>query len=143
MLVRDIMRCDPVKVKRSDTLAVADQVMQLTRERYLPVTDEDGHRLIGILGRRDLLEAAMAALRHRPTGGPPPMDRLRVADVMTEGVQTTTPETPLRQAARRMHELHVGALPVVEDSKLVGILCESDFVALAGRLPTEGTDQVL
>jgi CBS domain-containing membrane protein len=143
MLVRDIMRSDPVKVKRDDTLAMADRVMQLTRVRYLPVTDEDGHRLVGILGRRDLLEATLGALRCRPRSEVAEIDALRVRDAMTGCVLTTTPQTPLAQAARRMHELHVGALPVVEDSKLVGILSESDFVALASRFTEDEDDRVV
>ena len=52
---------------------------------------------------------------------------------MTNEVLTTTPDTPLADAARQMLERKIGCLPVLEDSQLVGILTEADFVALATR----------
>jgi CBS domain-containing protein len=50
---------------------------------------------------------------------------------MTSEVITTTPETPLLEAAKILMEKKIGCMPVVEDGRLVGILTESDFVALA------------
>jgi CBS domain-containing protein len=44
---------------------------------------------------------------------------------------TTTPDTPLADAARVMLERKIGCLPVVEDGRLVGILTESDFLRFA------------
>ena len=54
---------------------------------------------------------------------------------MTEPVITTTPDTALADAARIMSARKIGCLPVIEQSALVGILTEGDFVrfAAAGR----------
>ena len=55
-----------------------------------------------------------------------------VDDVMSRPVETVAPETPLRTAATTMIERDVGALPVVEDGDLVGLLTATDLVALVG-----------
>jgi CBS domain-containing protein len=52
---------------------------------------------------------------------------------MTNDVITTTPETPLVDAAKLMHERKLGCLPVLEGGRLVGILTEGDFVALVAK----------
>jgi CBS domain-containing protein len=53
-----------------------------------------------------------------------------VADVMTRGPSTVSPETSLRDAAAMLLDQGVSGLPVAdEDGKLVGIITEADFVA--------------
>jgi CBS domain-containing membrane protein len=54
--------------------------------------------------------------------------RTSVAEVMTSEVETADPDLPLSEAAKVMFENKFGCLPVLESSKLVGILTESDFV---------------
>ena len=61
------------------------------------------------------------------------LDTLFVKDVMATDVLTTTPDTPLAEAARVLMERKIGCLPVIEDGRLVGILTEGDFVAWVAR----------
>lgn len=61
----------------------------------------------------------------------------RVADVMTPGVETTTSSEALRDAARTMRKGDFGAMPVVDDGRLVGILTDRDIVV---RAVAEGLD---
>ena len=51
----------------------------------------------------------------------------RVADVMTPGVETTTSSEALRDAARTMRKGDFGAMPVVDDGRLVGMLTDRDM----------------
>jgi CBS domain-containing protein len=53
---------------------------------------------------------------------------LRVMDVMTWVVVTTSPEAPLTYAALIMFESRVGSLPVLEEGRLVGLLTEQDVL---------------
>ena len=53
---------------------------------------------------------------------------------MTWSVITVRPETDLREAARFMHERKLGALPVVDDGKVVGMLTEHDALAALEQL---------
>jgi CBS domain-containing protein len=56
---------------------------------------------------------------------------------MSAELYTTTPDTPVSEAARLMIERKIGCLPVVDGEKLVGIVTETDLVRLVseGRAP--------
>ncbi len=56
------------------------------------------------------------------------LDTLSIKDAMHDEVITTSPDTPLSEAARLMLESKVGCLPVVEGQRLVGLISEADFV---------------
>jgi CBS domain-containing protein len=51
-----------------------------------------------------------------------------VADVMTRGVRSMAPQDPLVKAAQAMEELNVGAIPVCEGDRLVGMVTDRDIV---------------
>src|SRR2546423_11567017 len=56
-------------------------------------------------------------------------DELTVRDLMTERPRTTTPEMPLRDAAREMLSAGLSALPVVDaDGGLLGLLSERELM---------------
>lgn len=52
---------------------------------------------------------------------------MRVSDVMTRDVAVVSPGTSVRDAARRMDQLNVGALPVCDGRRLVGIVTDRDI----------------
>jgi len=132
--VRDVMTADPTTLKRNDKLTLADDIMLLGRIRHLPVLDDDGQRLVGIVSQRDLFRDALAqALGYGRHAQRKILDTLSVKEVMTGDVVTTSPDTSLVEAARLLTERKIGCLPVVENGCLVGILTEGDFVALVAR----------
>ena len=51
-----------------------------------------------------------------------------VADVMTRGVRSMSPQDPIVLAAQAMDELNVGVIPVCEGEKLVGMVTDRDIV---------------
>lgn len=56
---------------------------------------------------------------------------MRIADVLKgkgSQVATVTPSAPVPELLRLLEEFNVGALPVVEDERLVGIVSERDVV---------------
>jgi CBS domain-containing protein len=59
------------------------------------------------------------------------MRRRTVEDVMIENVMTIDANAPLTEAAQRMREGNVGALPVLENGKLRGLLTDRDIVVRA------------
>src|SRR5215470_4318779 len=132
--VRDLMTADPTTLKRNDKLTLADDIMRLGRVRHLPVVDDDGEALAGIVTQRDLFRDALAqALGYGRHAQRKILDTLSVKDVMNTDVITTTPDTSLVEAAKLLTQRKIGCLPVVENGRLVGILTEGDFVALAAR----------
>lgn len=61
-----------------------------------------------------------------------------VRDAMTKSVEMLGPNETLAQAARRMRDVGVGALPVCEDGQVVGFITDRDIVVravAAGRDP--------
>lgn len=133
VVVADVMTRDVVTLRRNDELSIADEVMKQKRIRHLPVLDEDGG-LAGIVSQRDLFHGALVrALGYGASQQQRFLSLLVVKEVMTTEVVTTTPETPLEDAARTMVDRKLGCLPVVSGDRLVGILTEGDFVAFAAR----------
>lgn len=74
---------------------------------------------------------------HAPSSGLASRQDGKVADVMSPHVRVIGPDDTVQQAARIMRDQNVGALPVGEGDKLVGMLTDRD-VAL--RLVAEGRD---
>ena len=62
---------------------------------------------------------------------------MNVSDVMTAQVATATPRTTIREVARTMAKIETGAVPVVEDGKVVGLITDRDIVL---RVVAEGGD---
>jgi CBS domain-containing protein len=60
-----------------------------------------------------------------------------VQDVMTRDPSTATPSLTLTEAAQIMKSEDAGALPVVEDGRLIGIVTDRDIVV---RAVAEGVD---
>ncbi len=53
-----------------------------------------------------------------------------VKDAMTKNPIVCTAETPLRDAVSLFRKHHIGGLPVMEGTELVGMLTESDLISL-------------
>jgi CBS domain-containing membrane protein len=132
--VRDVMITQVTTLKRNDKLTLADDLMQLGRIRHLPILDDDGEQLVGIVSQRDLFRGALAqALGYGQYAHRKLLDTFSVKDVMTTEVITTTPDAPLVEAARVLMQRKIGCLPVVENGHLAGIITEGDFVGLVAR----------
>lgn len=60
-----------------------------------------------------------------------PVSRLKCREIMTKDVQTATRETSLGDVAKLMRDGDMGAVPVVENGKLVGMVTDRDIVVRA------------
>lgn len=115
--VEDFMRTAVITLHVGDTLAMAREQMAIAEIRHLPVVDEH-NRVVGIVSDRDLRAAGRA--------------KKRIGDVMRHPVRTVRPSTPAYEAASLLLEHKIGSLPVIAaDEQLVGIVTESDFLAVA------------
>lgn len=63
--------------------------------------------------------------------------RMRCREIMTSAVTTAASDTSLRDVAALMREGDMGAVPIVDDGKLVGIVTDRDIVV---RGVAEGKD---
>lgn len=98
----------------------------------LPVV-VDG-RLVGIITDRDLRDAFPSVFASPPGARRKPQfvttdpRTVTVEMVMTSNVTTVGPGDSIADAARLMRRQRIGALPVVEGERVVGILTRSDIL---------------
>ncbi len=130
-LVRDLMTTSVITMERNESLRTVDDVMRLGRIRHMPIVDEDG-TLAGIVSQRDLFHSGLLrALGFGSHAREQALDTLVVKEAMKTEVVTTTPDTPLADAAKVMFERKIGCLVVLDADRIAGILTEADFVRLA------------
>jgi CBS domain-containing protein len=116
------MRTDVVTVEPGEAAGAAWSRMRERRIRHLVAVTDD-RNVVGIVSERDLGGRNGAQVRRGKT----------VADLMSPQVVSGGPTMTLRQAANLMRERMVGALPVVEDDRLVGIVTATDVTEGLGR----------
>lgn len=64
-----------------------------------------------------------------------------VKELMTKNVDVVAPDTTIVEAARHMRDQDVGAIPIAENDRLVGLITDRDIVirALADGKPADKT----
>ena len=131
MRARDIMTCPVHTVWQNTSVENAAEAMTAYAVTALPVLDSDG-RLVGMVSESDLLWHHVAAEPGADPAEPPEIDpRHRpgvVADVMSRLPVTTTPAADVADVAEVMLELDVRSLPVMDGSRLVGIISRRDIL---------------
>ena len=119
------MQRDLVTAQETDPVSLAIHLMGWKRIRHLPIEDVD-QRLVGLVTRSTLFRfLAEPADRDEPTGLTP------LSDVMHRDLVTADADLSVGEAIRLMRERGVSSLPVTEDDRLVGLVTERDFLALA------------
>ncbi|MCS7020701.1 MAG: SpoIIE family protein phosphatase [Gemmataceae bacterium] len=111
--VRDVMESRPVTVRPDCPLRDVLALMNQYRIGSVLVTDEQ-NRLLGIFTERDLLKRIVTAPADWPCHP--------VGEWMTIQPHTIGPEADWEEAIQRMERLRVRHLPVVENSRVVGIV---------------------
>lgn len=127
MLVRLWMGTDVVTVAPNQTIAEAARLLKEHKIRRLPVVD--GEVLVGIVSPNDLDKVMPSILDAQGSNEEDFIaDHTEIRAVMTESPITIGPDDTLVEAARKMRRNKIDGLPVVESSKLVGILSISDVL---------------
>jgi len=127
--VEDYMTTDLFTVHEEESVEFVARLMDWQKIRHVLVEDER-HRLVGLVSHRTLLRH-MAERKERPEGGVP------VGDIMVEDPISVSPDRPTLEAVELMREHEIGALPVVREDRLVGIITEQDFIHIAGNILDE------
>jgi len=106
----------------------AREMMDTHKISHLPVTDGKAH-LLGIVTDRDLKQAwASPASTLSIYELTYILQKLTVEAIMTTDVITATPDLTIERAALIIHDHKIGALPVVEGKRLVGIITCTDLM---------------
>lgn len=134
--VKQVMTADPVTLGPEDTLMRAVEVMRQKGIRRIPIVVAD--TLVGLLAEGDLKRAQPSALSDSQEEFNRVMEGTQVARIMIQGPVTVTEDTPLLEAALTLHTTKFGALPVLKDGQLSGMLTDTDLIRCLADLLTHG-----
>jgi acetoin utilization protein AcuB len=126
MKIRDVMTWNVATVTSDTPIMEARKIMDAHNIRRLPVVDKG--KLVGIVSKERIARS-----------GPSPatslsvweinylLAKMTVKEVMKKDVTTVNPDMSVEAAIALAQSRGVGALPVVEDHKLIGIATTNDF----------------
>ena len=152
MRAMDVMTTDVITVEADMTVQVLATLLAERGISGAPVVDADG-KVIGIVSEGDLLHRAEigTARRHRVRRRSWWLDHFAadlareyvkshgrtVKEIMTRDVVTVTEDTDLADVAALLEAKRIKRVPVMRDSKIVGIISRANIVRAVGA--TKGT----
>jgi len=109
------------------TIFEAERTMTTQGFRRLPIISEG--KLVGIITAMDIIRfyGSGKVFRYLTSGTITQVLNTPAFEIATKDVATIEPDADVGQAAKIMQEKNIGALPVVKNEKLVGIITERDF----------------
>ena len=131
MLVKELMQQQVFTVEPEDMVDRVFFLIHYEKIRHLPVVEKG--RVVGIVSDRDLYKALGPKSKPRSIVKSKDNTTLyviprKVRNIMRRGVITIDLEAKAADAAVIMAQKKIGALPVVEKDKLVGILTSTDVL---------------
>ena len=127
MIVSELMTAPPITAEPDMPVLEARQLMVGRRIRHLLVIEYG--KLLGIVTDRDIrLNLPSPATSLSVWEINYLVARMTLTSVMTTAVITVDPRRDAREAARLMLYHKIGALPVVDGGKLLGIITETDLL---------------
>lgn len=127
LTVNDLMTAIPNTVTRQTTLRQVIELMKAQSCRQLPVL-ENG-KLVGIITDRDVrLVMNSPLVLHGRWQDEEILEKVTANDCMTADPMTIAPDAPAYHAANMLSIYKFGALPVVDNGTLVGIITVTDFL---------------
>ncbi len=136
LTVANAMTRDPVTLGPEDTLLAGVELMRKHGVRRIPIVL--GETLVGLLVEGDLKRAQPSALVDSQEEYQRVMEDTQIARVMIRQLVTVAVDTPLVEAARALHDTKYGALPVLKDGRLAGILTDTDLTRVLVELLEQG-----
>src|SRR5665647_1092325 len=128
--VKDIMTKEVITIEANKSVFEAAELMSEESLGCLIVVTKEFP--VGIVTERDIVRRIVAKRNS--------VD-LKVEEIMTKTLITVDPDVSLKDAARVMSTNGIRRLPVLKNSKLVGIVVASDFVRNVGKKTT--TEEIL
>jgi len=119
--VKDLMKADVKTIHKDATLLTAIKMMHDFGVSSLIIEPESNGDAFGIITRKDIVEAIVMD----PTGG----TSLIVDDVMTKPAITVNTGLSISNCHQMMRMVGVRRLPVVDGTKLIGILSNANIFA--------------
>lgn len=125
--VSSLMSRNLITATPSTSIFEAEKVMITHGFRRLPIVSDD--KIVGIVTAMDIIKffGSSQVFQHLRSGTLIQVLQTPIMEIASRDVISIEPGADVGEAARLMREKKVGALPVVEMEKLVGIITERDF----------------
>jgi acetoin utilization protein AcuB len=132
-LARDLMTRELLTIAPDDPLHSLEEQMEKLRFRHLPVVD--GNKVVGLLTESDLLHASSSYLSETAKQRNELIHKLPAKRIMRHEFVSVRPTEPLSAVAALMWKTRAPCVLVTDDdSNLLGILTQGDFVRLSHHL---------
>lgn len=137
MTIDSIMTRDPITLSPQNTLRDVIELQRSKRIRHVPIIDDS--RVVGIVTDRDVKRATPSLLSgiSREVFDSV-LETTTLSQIMTRDPMTITSKTSLRAVVKIMIENRFGALPVVDNNQLVGIVTDTDLLRAFYEILPEG-----
>jgi acetoin utilization protein AcuB len=119
------MTKDPLTLSPEDTLMTAVELMRSHHFRRIPVLL--GGTVVGILAQGDVKRALPSPLQGSEEDYEQVMHLTPISQIMIRDPVTVEADHPLLEAAQTLNKTKYGALPVLREGRLVGILTDTDL----------------
>ena len=136
--IRDMMTTSLLVQQPDCPLSMVTKVMTSHQFRRLPIVKNDV--LFGIITATDIVRyiGSGKVFEKLVTGHETEVMGVPVRDLISGNLYTAEPGLSITEAARQMLERGVGALPVIENSRLVGLVTEFDLVRAFSQEQSNG-----
>ncbi|MBF0274637.1 MAG: CBS domain-containing protein [Nitrospinae bacterium] len=125
MFVGEAMTKKVITLLPEENVVSALRLMVQNNVRHLPVVDaQDSEKLVGIISGRDI------KLTMHSDDDLSGNSHMLIKDIMQKSVVTVTSQTFIQDAAKLIHSKKYGALPVVDQGKLIGIITSQDIIGI-------------
>lgn len=120
MKARDLMTPNPKTCAPEHDLACAIRIMKEEDCGLVPVTEGNGEaRVVGVVTDRDIA-LALGERDAKPSA-------VRIREVMTTNLVSTSPDADAREVSRRMQDSQVRRVLVLEEGRLRGVISTADL----------------
>lgn len=128
LLVEEFMTTDLFTARKDDLVEFVANLLDWRKIRYVPIEDDQKH-LVGLISMRMMLREYTKAVNDDSENL-----KTSVNEFMIRNPITIHPEASIMEAMNIMQEQQIGCLPVVKNSRLVGIITEGNFMNITRRL---------
>jgi len=136
MKINDLMVPDPITITEKASISEAIERMKINSIRHLPVVSGK-NRLNGFLTLADLKQGLIPSM----------VADISLSDLVIKNPITVGPDEDIERAAQLIYKHKISGMPVVKNSRLVGIITESDilraFIDMMGLLTASSRIDVM
>jgi len=136
MKIHSLMIPDPISITDKATIEEAINLMKINSIRHLPVITK-GKKLKGLVTLSDLKQGLIPSM----------LGDVSLSDLMIKRPITVEPNEDIEIAAQQIYKHKISGIPVVKNTKLVGIITETDilraFINMMGILTASSRIDVI